>query len=451
MKTKTLGHGSGLANKRAFHPCAVHRPEAHYDSVRGCYWVKDNRSAWIQFTESSLKRLGRSKGIKAGIAENELISPLDEWVVEVQLDHNVAYAGSLSGYKAGPYNMVGGRLLVTDSPVLIEPKPGSWETIRVLLVGLLIDEHFDQTPYFFGWLKIALESLRANTRRTGQALAIAGPSGCGKSLLQQLITVLLGGRQANPYQHMVGESPFNSHMFTAEHLVIEDEAASSDIRTRRTFGAHLKTITANVVQSCHAKNRTPVSLTPFWRLSITVNDEPENLMVLPPLDESIEDKLILLRARFETMPMPTGTDDERAAFWAVLVGELPAFVDFLLSWEIPADLRSARFGVRHFHHPDLLQAIDDLAPERRLLDLIDAELFSGPLADAWEGKAEVLEKRLTGSESSSAYEARRVLSFNTACGVYLARLAKKHPARVSKRILDGSALWTIEPRKGSGG
>ena len=149
--------------------------------------------------------------------------------------------------------------------------------------------------------------------------------------------------------------------------------------------------------------------------------------------------------------MPTNTDEQRGIFWNKLVSELPAFVDFLLGWDIPEKLRSARFGIRHFHHPDLLQAIDDLAPERRLLDLIDAEIFSGPLAETWEGKSEQLEKRLTGSESGSAYEARRVLSFNTACGVYLSRLAKKHPDRVSKRILEGSALWTIEPRKSGGG
>jgi hypothetical protein len=110
-------------------------------------------------------------------------------------------------------------------------------------------------------------------------------------------------------------------------------------------------------------------------------------------------------------------------------------------------LRSRRYGVRHFHHPDLLRALDDLAPERRLLSLIDAELFAGPVADPWEGKSEQLEKRLTGS----AYEARRVFSFNTACGVYLARLSNKHPDRVSKRISEGVALWTIEPRKSGGG
>ena len=104
-------------------------------------------------------------------------------------------------------------------------------------------------------------------------------------------------------------------MFRAEHLVVEDNAASTDIRTRRNFGAFLKTITVNDDQPCFGKGREAVNLTPFWRLSISVNDEPENLMVLPPIDESIEDKLILLKAYSTPMPMPTETLEERHRFW----------------------------------------------------------------------------------------------------------------------------------------
>lgn len=426
-------------------------PEAYYDSARACFWIRDNRGHWVALNETGVKRFFRSRGVSPNVGQGAFISPLENFVLDVQTTRNIAYAGALSGYGVGVREMLGSRVLVTESPRLIEPRAGRWDTLGCLLVGLFTDEQFDQTPYLFGWLKVALESLRAGTRRTGQALAIAGPSNCGKSLLQKLITELLGGRMAKPYQYMAGLTPFNAHTFTAEHLVIEDEAASSDIRARRAFGSHLKEITANEHQNCHAKNRQPVMLTPFWRLSITVNDEPENLMVLPPIDDSLEDKLILLRARRDPMPMPTGTSEERRVFWETLLGELPAFVDFLLGWEIPEALRSSRFGVAHFHHPELLRAIDDLSPERRLLDLIDAELFRGPLSGHWEGKAEKLAKRLMSSESRSAYEARRVLSFNSACGVYLARLAKKHPGRVSRRLLHGSYLWKIEPPEKGGG
>ena len=271
-----------------------------------------------------------------------------------------------------------------------------------------------------------------------------------KSLLQKLITVLLGGRMASPYAYMTGVTPFNGELFRAEHLVVEDNAASTDIRARRNFGAFLKTITVNDDQPCFSKGRQAVSLTPFWRLSISVNDEVENLMVLPPIDESIADKLILLKASSAPMPMPTGTLEERRAFWARLVSELPAFVDFLRGFAIPANLHSRRFGVTHFHHPDLLRTLDDLAPENQLLELLDGELFVGPLPEPWEGKAGELETRLTGGDSGTAYSARRLLAFRAACGTYLGRLALKHPERIARRMSEGHSVWTIQPAKSGG-
>ena len=443
MSTATTKNG---AVHRVYRPALTGLPEAYYDPARG-YWFKDGREAWILANETSLKRLFRSHGVAAEIPKGKHVSPLDLAVLDVQLEKNVAYAASLAGYSKGVYEITGKRVLVVDSPVLIDGKEGSWTTLATVLEGLLADEHYDQAFYLFGWIKLALESLRAGKRRPGQALAIAGPRDCGKSLLQSLLTVLLGGRMASPYQYMTGATPFNSEMFRAEHLVIEDNAASTDIRARRSFGALLKTITVNECQPCFTKGREAVNLTPFWRLSITVNDEPENLLVLPPIDESIEDKLILLKASSRPMPMPTETLEERRAFWEMLLSELPAFVHFLEGWEIPDALRGHRFGVRHFHHPDLLRTLDDLAPETQLLDLIDAELFSGPLRDAWEGKAEELEKRLTGSEGGSAYAARRLLGFQRACGTYLGRLARKYPERISRRTLDGHTFWNINPSK----
>ena len=76
-----------------------------------------------------------------------------------------------------------------------------------------------------------------------------------------------------------------------------------------------------------------------------MNIEPHNLLILPELDDSIEDKLILLKATKSPMPMPTRTPGERKAFWEILVGELPAFVDFLLTWNIPEKKRSERLAL----------------------------------------------------------------------------------------------------------
>ena len=417
--------------------------EAYYDSQRGCYWIRNSRGGWVSLTETALRRYLKANGFSAAVGDQLLISPLDEALLFIQQTRDVDYAGPLAGFKIGVHDVQGRRILVTESPALIEPAPGPWPLLGKLIENLLLDDLCDQRPYLYGWLKVAIESLRQWQRRPGQGLAIAGPHDCGKSLLQNLITVLLGGRMAKPYQYMTGLTAFNADCFAAEHQMIEDEAASTDFRARRTFGANLKNVTVNDVQRCHAKNRTPISLPPFWRLTITVNDEPENLMVLPPIDDSIEDKLILLRARKRPMPARTSTLAERTAFWSALLAELPAFVDYLIKWEIPVELRSERFGITHYHHPEILRAIDDLAPEKRLLTLIDSEVFKDGAPRQWHGTAEELETLLTDREAGTSYAARQLFTFNTACGVYLGRLARKHPDRVAEKRVSTGRRWTI--------
>jgi hypothetical protein len=420
--------------------------DVYYDPYRsgGSYWVKDMGGKWILVTETSLKRILKSQGLNGSTAKGDLMSEVDTFITRIQLEQNVDFAGPLAGYTKGLHEMCSIRALVTEGPRLIEPAPGGWPILGQLIEGMLSDEVVDQRMFFFGWLKIALEALRSGQRRPGQALVLAGEHACGKSLLQNLLTQMLGGRAGKPYQFMTGETGFNADLFGAEHLMIEDEAGSTDLRARRTFGAYLKQICASDTQRMHAKNRTPIMLSPFWRLSVTVNLEPENLQVLPPIDESLQDKLMLLRANKKPMPMETETMEQRRAFWMTLMSELPAFVDFLLKWKITPDIASARYGVMEFHHPQILSAIDDLAPERRLLSLIDLELFDTPGAGPFEGSAEELERKLTAAGAEAAFEARRVLSYNTACGVYLARLAKKVPHRISFRVLHGRRIWKIQ-------
>jgi len=65
---------------------------------------------------------------------------------------------------------------------------------------------------------------------------------------------------------------------------------------------------------------------------------------------------------------------------------------------IPEQLRSRRYGVAHFHHPELLDALDGLAPERELLDLIDMELWRNQaIPQVWEGTATELYSALIGT------------------------------------------------------
>jgi hypothetical protein len=421
--------------------------ECYYDLARKEYLVRNGRGIWLSLNESQFKRVLRKHGFSTRATDGERLSGIDQKILDTQNQHDVSYAGPLAGYRAGFHQDGDLRIVVTSPPKLIVPMDGHWSTIAKFMSGLFMDDSVDQQPFVYGWLKIAYEALLAGEIRPGQALVIAGEHGCGKSLFQTIITEILGGRFAKPYQFMSGATQFNSDLFEAEHLMIEDEQSSTRGDTRRFFGSQIKQFTAADGQRCHAKQRVALSLKPFWRLTISVNREPENLMVLPPIDESIEDKLILLRASKNAMPMPTATGEQRKLFMQKIKGELPAFLAHLIAWKIPADLVCERFGIRHFHHPEILQAIDTLSPEFRLLALIDSEIFDNPITSEWSGTAEELERRLCSSESRCRSEAQRLLTYNTACGVFLGRLLKKVGERITFQRHRDRRIWTIQPKE----
>jgi hypothetical protein len=402
---------------------------AYYNKGSRDFVLKSWSKRWMNLTEAQYRRKLKSVGFNPKPSKGSYASEVDD-MMELSINtKDVEYAGGMSGYKEGFYEDCGYRFLVTSAPNLPEPKPGEWPMLESIM-GQLFN---DYEQYVHAWLKIAYEALAAGRRRPGQVLVMCGPHGCGKSLFQNLITIMLGGRTGKPYQFMTGNTDFNGDLFAAEHLMIEDEVASTDLRSRRHFGAMIKNFTVNEEQRCHPKNKQGFMCRPQWRISISLNDEPENLMILPPLDGSIEDKMIILRVYKAEMPMPTITMDQRTAFWDGLKAEIPAFLHYLLNWEVPEDMRCERYGVKHVHDGTLIQSIDALSPEMKLLQLLDGEVSIYP----WVGTPTELEHMLT-SEGSGVYrEANKLLSYPSAAGQYLGRLANKMPERVSFESIGG--------------
>lgn len=418
-----------------------------YDREHKTYLIPDANGDWFQTTEGSFRRQCRIKGISSKTGEMEAHSQFDEFVVHLQNYCGVSYSGPLAGSKKGPRIVNGSQILVTRSPELIRPVAGDWLVLRALVEGMFFDAEYDQLIYFYGWMQCALHTLHSGIRKPGQLLVLAGPRESGKSLLQSIITWTLGGREAKPHSYMTGSTDFNSELFGAEHLRLDDEQASTDIRARRAFGARIKEMLFGHDQRVHGKNRDALSLDPIWRGTHSLNDEPENLMVLPLLDESMLDKLTMLRINKVAMPMPTGTNEQTKAFADKLKSELPAFVYWLLNeFTIPENLRNERCGISHWHHPELLRALRELSPEARLLSFIDREIFSAQnVTPNWSGTADQLENELTKSASSVASEAKRLFTWPNACGTFLGKLAHEHPDRVKPARTNSARRWNIYP------
>jgi hypothetical protein len=148
---------------------------------------------------------------------------------------------------------------------------------------------------------------------------------------------------AKPYLYFCGATPFNGELLEAVHLIIEDDIVKSDIGSRRNFGNKIKQVAANEGQVCHAKHKQALTLYPLWRISISCNNEPEHLTILPQMDPSLLDKVTILKAMKAPMPMPTRTDEERRALCETIEKELAHYLDYLIKMEIPAEMKCGRF------------------------------------------------------------------------------------------------------------
>ena len=421
------------------HPSGDICDSIYYDSWRRSYVTRNERGKYLSLETAQITKRLKMRGLSS--AKNQFgVSEIDETLVHIEETNDVGYVGALAGYEAGVIKFGNLRALITDGRCLVRSGSGDFPLMRQVFETLFGDNQID---YFYSWLYFAVKSLDDQTHAPGQAIAIAGARGCGKSLCQQLITQILGGRSAKPYQFMAGETSFNSDLFEAEHLMVEDEVASTDIRSRKHFGGYIKSTVANKDQRLHGKGKDAVMLQPLWRLSITCNDDDEALMVLPPFEDGLEDKIMLFKANHANLPMPAGTPSEKAAFWAAMMKELPAFMTYIRTiYEVPDKLKDPRYGVIHYHNRDMLNVLSKMSPEAHLLELVDLYIMGEKLA--WHGSASELTKELTASDG--AFEARKLLSWSNACGSYLGRLSKNHNSRVSRDRDSSSRKWRIEAK-----
>jgi len=305
----------------------------------------------------------------------------------------------------------------------------------------------DQLPYILGWWKHALQCLLENRfDHRGLCLVLAGDAGCGKSLLKDLISISLGGRECKPYRFMTGQENFNGGFVGSELWVIDDEQAQVDHKSRSELGANIKKTVADRNYRIRGMLRDDVVLSMFRRLLICVNREPERLMVLPQLDDDIADKISVLLAHKHPMPMPLRNDAERDLFWKTLTAELPQFLWWLLNvYEDPAELKdSVRFGIKHFHHPDLCSDLFQMSRERALWEQIMRvlDLENSALVWKWCGGTTELRNLMTDADSSPL--SKREINDLPApqwFGKSLKKIAQEFPKQCIQKKIKGSNKW----------
>jgi hypothetical protein len=354
--------------------------ELYWETDAGTNFVHRHKKTegWSVWPEGKIKsklrdRASYGNGIDDVQAERVLRYVMEHRIVDLQLS-------ALSGYPIGLHKLHDGRrVLVRSQAQKIIPVQGDWSLIQQIInvkFNLSSLGHVDQTPWLYGWLKHAVETFYfclPGDFPPGQALALVGTPGSGKSFLQNhIINPPLGNRAADPEPYLAGKTDFNSELFSAEHLKMEDPESDGTYKSRLRLGQGIKKLVANEIQRCHPKNRPAIMVKPFFRLTISINDSRESLAVLPALDPTVRGKLIVLKVADDMGPIPAQIS-ERKSFCDDIESQMPAFVHFLLNeFQIPDALRCPRFAIREFIHPSVASQLFGRSPQAELLLYIDS-------------------------------------------------------------------------------
>lgn len=389
--------------------------------------------------------------VKSHLAEMGVAKDRREQVLcGIRTKNFVLHCGPLAGFHAGLHYSpeADGKILVTSGPRIVKAEPGSWPFLGKFFREFADDpEHPEQMPALLAWIRQARRNLLRGKRRPLPALILVGPRRAGKSFLISLIQQALGGRAANGYNSLAGLTAFNGDTIGAELLTCDDQTASRDARTRGQLAQGLKEKLFAGAVRIEAKGRDAVNLRPIQAVVMAANDEPEHLATLPVLDDSLADKLTIVkgrRASFEGLGQDAIEDK--------VAEELPALLYYLETTDHPENLKDPRTGAAAWQHPDIREALCEIAPETRLLELLatsPAILASWQAGEPWEGTGQELRSTLEG-DLRTRDAARGLLIYPNTAGIYLARLAYRFPARFECRKVHGLSRWRILPPGGGG-
>jgi hypothetical protein len=428
------------------------RPLWYYDASSNRYMVEDGAGNWIHIPKEDFQLLLKSRGLRnfADKESDERISPADAERLTTILDRRVDYCGRLAGRPRGYYVFEDTPCLVTRSPKLITPAPPSkpdpehngFPLLHAMFAAMFADEAQDQRPYLYGWWQHTMQALYDGRPTRGMALVLCGPPAGGKTCLKDIIKRTCGDREVYPYAFMLGRDNFNKELTESVIWCVDDEVADTTRAGRARFGAEIKKIVANTAMRCRGMHRDGFTVEPLRRLIICTNDEPDKLEVLPEINDDIADKLLILRCSHAGDTVPRGTESQKRALFDSLCAELPAFLHWLINDFALPDNLLGRFGVTHYCHPDVYEAIHQISPERMFLDMLDRALLFNNVGE-WTGSTEALRDELLHEDSPLGAQDKKHVPAPAWIGRRLKKLQHHYPRRFRSHRTAACTVWTI--------
>lgn len=256
------------------------------------------------------------------------------------------------------------------------------------------DEH--ERQIFLAWWKRFYCSALQGDLLKGQALFIVGDVKLGKTLMSYHMIGNSVGGAADASAHITKGSEFNKELFEVGLRCIDDGEVASDAASHRKFSEAVKRMVANPTMVYRAMYRDAQSITYNGRLLITLNDDAYSLQMIPDLELSMEEKILVLKFNKTSYLFPP-----KFILEPMIAAELPYLLRWLVDWEVPADIQGDnRLGVKAYINEELRGRAMHSGQAGDLLEIIDLwAKRNGFDSDTWSGSASEWFTTICGDES----------------------------------------------------
>ena len=418
-----------------------------YEHWNHRYW-EQTEEIFLSLSETNVQRrlldVGLASSRKYGTSE------IDKTLIRLQRENKVDYVGQIAGWPVGCYAYGNKKILVTAQTPLLAATYGGSTVIQDFRERLYGPE---QAAVKHAWTKLAIEARKEGERRIKagltpawpiqQTICIVGAKNHGKTLDAQIDLLAIGGPAAkavNPAQSLNGDTSFNEDLSEEIVHLMDDEGGRDDYAARRRFGEEIKKSVATIGKRVHGKGKKAITLDPFTRTIILLNDKLEDIRVLPPMDKGMGDKFILLKTVGSGVDHNDGrTFQSRRDHYMNAVSD---YLGWLENWKIPEWLQDPenRYGIKSYHNQDVLDSLAELSNETQLVQLmLKFHELDGTIKTSGEVYSRLLEDGLytTSHRAETLTIAKNAIIF----GKIMAAAADRFPnILIPKGRSNGSAM-----------
>lgn len=408
----------------------------HYDGKN--YFIEENnRSFIVAGKEEALLDIQCRHGLSNRRGRNENVSEAQRALFMIHTNKRVEAAVPFAFVKSRIVTHEGHRYFntATQRPLAYADDHQKWgenfPKIAEWLEGMFGKK---QLKHQLDWLAYAYQNAVEGDPRKGHAHLLVGPPNCGKTLYNTVILGGLFGGHMKASEYLVGKTDFNDHLFESGLWTVDDEAPSASTSVHTSFTAKIKEFVANDTFVVSAKFKKSGRV--YWRgrLSITLNDDPVSLRLLPDLDMSIMDKLMIFYCK--------SFKGFTSGFKETVVSELPYLARYLYDYEIPSDRVDVRFGVKAYANPDVVAMHRADSRYAHIIELLHIfrkmHLNEG---DEWEGTCSEL-MMLLGKMDGCKVLLKDMSPKNMGWG--LSHLSSKGTSWLKRSDVKGSYKWVIK-------